>query len=363
MNRVRQAATSLSELCAVWAILAMAAPCELVAQDRVLIQSAKGSRVPVSGVVQDYTGRELVLRVKSGEPPRRYPRSEVIEVTTDCTPHHNQGRKLFDQAKISEANQEFAAALDEEDRPWVRREIFAGQVRCALWTGDYQAAASRFISIVESDPETFHYSLVPLNWTSDPPPVGIQREARNWIDPKASTISKLIGASWLLSADSSAEEAEQILKRLARESDVRIQRLAQMQMWRVKLKQSKLFDPQEIARWQEFAERLPVELRGGPYYVIGQAAKQGQDFERAARAFLWLPLVYDSDRWLAAQACFEAADSLRILGDTTQANHLFGEVVFRFGDTPWGRPAEANWKSSFPAQKKVDAPIPDPPAP
>lgn len=343
--------------------LTILASTSLIAQDRALIQQAKGSRIPVSGIVQDYTGRELVLRVKSNEPPRRYPRAEVIEVTTDYTSHHNRAQKLFAAGQIADANQEFATALDEEDRLWVRREILAGQVRCALWRGDYPTAVTRFMLIVESDPETFHYSLAPLNWTNDLPPENVKYEARNWTDPKASLASKLIGASWLVTVDENANEAEQILKRLARESDQRIQRLAQMQMWRVKLRQSKQIDPHEITRWQQFAERLPVELRGGSYFVIGQAAKRGQDFERAARAFLWLPLVYDSDRWLAAHACFEAADALGALGDQDQARSLYSEVVFRFGDTPWGRPAETAWKALRPTAQETAAPAPNPPAP
>ena len=345
------------------AVLSISGSLNLTAQDRALIQQPKGNRIPVSGLVQDYTGRELVLRHKNDEPPRRYPRAEVIEVVTDYTPHHIQGRKLYVAGKIAEANRELTAALDEENRPWVRREILAGQVKCALWKGDYLAAATRFMPIVDSDPETFHYSLIPLNWTSDPPPANVKFEARSWTDPKATTISRLIGASWLLTVDDNADEAEQILKRLSRESDVRIQRLAQMQMWRVKLKQSKQIDPQEIVRWQQFAEQLPVELRGGSYFVIGQASKNGHDFERAARAYLWLPLVYDSDRWLAAHACFEAADALTALGDTSQAGNLYSEVVFRFGDTPWGRRAETAWKALRPDKPETPAPVPNPPAP
>ncbi|WP_010588129.1 tetratricopeptide repeat protein [Schlesneria paludicola] len=363
MPATRRNSTPVSKQFIAWLGLAHFMSGSLLAQDRALIQQAKGTRIPVSGVVQDYTGRELVLRVKNNEPPRRYPRTEVIEVTTDYTSHHNQGRKLFAAGKIAEANREFTAALEEEDRPWVRREILAGQVRCALWKGDYPTAASRFMPIVESDPETFHYNLVPLNWANDLPPANVKFEARGWTDPKAPLVSKLIGASWLVTVDENADEAEQILKRLARESDQRIQRLAQMQMWRVKLRQSKQIDPHEISRWQQFAEQLPVELRGGSYFVIGQASKQGQDFERAARAFLWLPLVYDSDRWLAAHACFEAADSLSALGDHNQAGSLYSEVVFRFGDTPWGRPAETAWKALKPATREAPSPVPNPPAP
>ena len=314
-----------------------------MAQDRVLIQQPGGSRFPMSGYIEDYTGREISLRLKPNEAVRRYPRADIIEVTTEYTPHHDRGRKLFASGKIAEAREELTSALNDEDRPWVRREILASQVKCALWNGDYYAAVSRFIPIVQSDAETFHYGLAPLNWTDDQPATNLRFDSREWIGPKATPLSRLIGASWLLSVTDGAVEAEKTLKRLAREPDVRIQRLAQMQLWRIKLKGSAQLDPDEITGWEKFVEDLPVELRGGSYFVIGQAWKQRQEHEKGARAFLWLPLVYDADRWLSSRACFDAAESLSIAGDRTEAIKLYSEVVFRYGDTPWGPKAEAAW--------------------
>ena len=313
------------------------------AQDRVLIQQPGGSRFPMSGYIEDYTGREIALRIKPNEPVRRYPRADIIEVTTEYTPHHDRGRKLFASGKIAEARDEFTAALNDEDRPWVRREILASQVRCALWNGDYYTAVSRFVPIVQSDAETFHYGLAPLNWTDDQPAANLRLDARNWIGPKAAPLSQLIGASWLLSVADGTVEAQATLKKLAREPDIRIQRLAQMQLWRIKLKGSSQLDPDEITGWEKFIEDLSVELRGGSYFVIGQAWKQRKEHENGARAFLWLPLIYDADRWLSSRACFEAAQSLSNAGDRTQAVKLYSEVVFRYGDSPWGPKAEAAW--------------------
>ena len=316
-----------------------------LAQDRVLIQQPGGSRIPITGVVDDYTGRDLRFRTIAKDAVKRYPRSEVIEVTTEYTAHHDRGRKLLAAGKIAEAKVEFTAALSEEDRPWVRREILAGQVRCALWESDYASAISRFVPIVDSDAETFHYNLIPLNWTDDEPSTRLQVAAREWIAPSATPHAKLIGASWLLSTSDRSTEAEQLLKKLAREPDVRVQRLAQTQIWRTNRKGSQVIDAEEIERWQSFVEDLPVELRSGVYFVIGEAWKERRDYDRAARAFLWLPLVFDADRGLCARACFEAAESLRALGDLSQAINLYSEVVFRYGDTRWGRLAEDAWKA------------------
>lgn len=317
----------------------------LTGQDRILLQQPGGSRFPMSGYIEDYNGLELSFKTKPSEPVRKYPRSDIIEVTTEYTPHHERGRVLFASGKIAEAKTELLAALDDEDRPWVRREILATQVKCLLWSGDYYSAVPRFLAIARSDPETFHYGLVPLNWTDSLPAANLRLDARGWIGSKEPPLSRLIAASWLLTVPDAAAEAEQTLKKLARESDVRIQRLAQMQLWRVKLKREERVDPDEISRWEQFIEGLSVELRGGAYFVIGQAWKQRQEYERAARMFLWLPLVFDSDRWLSGQACFEAAESLTEAGDRTQAAPLYSEVVFRYGDTEWGKKGEAAWKA------------------
>ncbi|HEY4260139.1 MAG TPA: tetratricopeptide repeat protein, partial [Schlesneria sp.] len=133
-------------------------------QDRVIIQQPGGSRLPYSGYVDDYTGREVILRTKAGEGFKRFPREDVIQVQTAYTAHHEKGRQLLSNGKAAEAKVELTQALKEEDRGWVRREILAQLVRCALWNGNYRAAVPLFQSIVESDPETIHYGLAPLAW-------------------------------------------------------------------------------------------------------------------------------------------------------------------------------------------------------
>ena len=311
------------------------------AEDRVVIQQPGGSRLPVTGLVEDYTGRNLTIRLRVGDKLRSYPRSEVVEVQTAYTAHHDKGRQLLANGRAVEAAVELNAAVKEEDRTWVRREILALLVKCALWDGDYRAAASRFLLITESDAETFHFDVAPLAWTDDVPSGDVRLEAKSWLAAR-SPISRLFGASHLLTDPASTNEAETVLRFLSRESDVRVQRLAQMQLWRQRMK-SGAATPAELSRWEGAVEELPQELRAGGYFVLGQAYRRQQEPERAATALLWLPLVYDADRQLAARACFHAAEQIESLGDRPQATNLFSEVVFRFGDTPWGPQAEAKW--------------------
>ena len=101
----------------------------------------------------------------------------------------------------------------------------------------------------------------------------------------------------------------------------------------------------ELNRWESTIEDLPEELRSGGYFVLGQAFRRQQEPERAANALLWLPMVFDADRHLAAQACFDAAEQIESIGDTAQATNLYSEIVFRFGDTPLSERAETKWQA------------------
>lgn len=315
----------------------------LMAQDRVILQQPGGSRFPIPGIIDDYTGREVTIVVRAGEQPRRYPREDVVEVHTAYTAHHERGRQLLAKGEPAQAQPELIRSLKDENRTWVRRMILSELVRCALWTGDYLAAAPNFIAITDSDPETMHFGLAPLAWTDQLSDTRIAFEARAWITDK-SLVAQLIGASHLLFDRESNDQAETVLRRLARESNLRIQRLAQMQLWRVR-SASNIATPAELLRWEAAIDDLPEELRAGGYYVLGQSFRRQQQPERAAATLLWLPLVYDSDRYLAARACFEAAELVESFGDQAQATNLYSEVVFRFADTPLAGKAEEKWNA------------------
>ena len=313
------------------------------AEDRVVIQQPGGSRYPFLGIVEDYTGNTLTIRLRGGENRlRSFARSDVVEVQTTYSPHHDKGRHLLANGQAVEAAVELNIAVKEEDRVWVRREILALLVKCSLWDADYRTAVDRFLLITESDAETFHFGVAPLAWTDDAPRNDVRLTAKTWLAAR-SPVSKLCGASHLLSDPASSADAEATLRFLSREANSRVQRLAQLQLWRQRMK-SEAATPAELSRWEAAVDELPIELRMGGYFILGQAYRRQQELERSATALLWLPLVYDADRHLAARACFQAAEQIESLGDRPQATNLFSEVVFRFGDTPWGQQAEAKWK-------------------
>ena len=151
------------------------------AQDRFVKRTPSGSRIGVGCSIHDYTGREIVFQAKAGGPVQRVPRRDVLEVSTNYTAPHTEARTLLEAGKAKEAFAKLEEALDQERRTWVRREILATQVKCALWDGDRIAAGERFLAIVESDADTLYFPLMPLAWSEERPSDELIRAARKWL--------------------------------------------------------------------------------------------------------------------------------------------------------------------------------------
>jgi TolA-binding protein len=86
---------------------------------------------------------------------------------------------------------------------------------------------------------------------------------------------------------------------------------------------------------------MPEPLRAGPYYVLGAAEAQHQRWERAALAWMRIPILYPEHRNLAAQALFDAGRSLERLGRSEQSVQLYRELVNTYPNTAPGSQAQA----------------------
>ena len=306
-------------------------------RDRVAIR-VKNRRTPLTlfCTVVDYNGRTITLRNAAGM-LRSYPAPDVLDVRTPQTRSHVRGLLAFSRGDYKSARLSFQSAIVDERRAWVQRELRALLVRCALRTGDRREAVEQFLTLVESDPSTLHFKLIPLTWA----PTKLDRKQTAVAQARrlgTKSAARLIAASQLLFDPKWERSAESALRELRSDVDSRISRLAEVQLWRKEL-QERRPSAAEIADWRKTVGRLPVDLRAGAYYVLGQAHLRRKENERAAAALLWLPLVYDDDRQLAARACLEAADALQDVGRTSEALALFREVQSRFGDTEFAQEA------------------------
>ncbi len=290
--------------------------------------------LPLRGMVIEYTGELLTLRTGAMAAERTIPIAEVVRVETDYLPTHTRGRDFFTAGKIREAEEQFRLALEDEERPWVRRELLAGIVRCALYEDDLRRAAIAFVSIIESDPRSMYWGLIPLVWNAEATPPPTEAEARP-LQAIGSPLSTLIAASWNLERTGRrSPEAEAALQKLAAEADPTLQRLAQMQLWRVRLA-TRSVTVNEIRRWESSADDLPVSLRAGAHVLIGEAALQQQDGLKAAAEWLWIPLLHAEHRGLAAWCQLRAAEALQTAGDVGAAETLARESQHRFPDSRW----------------------------
>ena len=325
-------AAKLCAVNAVWLVL-IALPAALRAEDRVVLQPGGrfSSRITVKGRIEDYTGDHLRIQLKTGGAAKSYPAEQVIEVDTPQSPSHQRGLSLLAVDDVERAIPEFQAALGEEDRVWVRREILAQLVRCALRLADYSSAGSRFLAIVQSDPKTRHFRLIPLAWGAMPLEGGLRSEVEGWLNSE-SEVAQLLGASFLLEDSRRHGPALAMLKQLATSADRRVQVLAQTQLLRQRLSAGDV-SRVEIENWQNRIDLIPNDLRGGAYFLLGKAQLRLREYELGAAALLRLPLVYNDDVQLAARAELMAADALSRIGQTEAAAGLYREITTRFAGT------------------------------
>ncbi|MGE3316950.1 MAG: tol-pal system YbgF family protein [Planctomycetaceae bacterium] len=302
------------------------------ATDTVTLQR-EGSvgRITLRGTVRDFTGRSLEFLPGAGGGMQSFPAAEVVEVDTPRIDSHRRGIQALSAGQMDEATTAFDQALKEEQRQWVRRDILALSVRCALARGDSASAGTRFLALLQSDPETRQFELIPLTWTAAPAEGELVTQGRVWLSHSLEA-ARLLGASALLGNPQHGAEAEKELNQLATSADVRIKYLARAQQWRRSLRVPNL-PGEEIERWQARIDEMPERLRGGPIFLVGHAFLARGEKHRAAAAFLWLPMVYDLDASLAAEACIEAAGALSDIGQKNEAAMLYREAADRFPGT------------------------------
>jgi signal peptidase II len=318
---------------------------ELSAEDRIVMRTAGGSRIGMPCIILDYTGREATYQTKPGGAARRLPRREILDVATHLTPAHAEGKDLLAKGQAREAFVRLDGALEQEQRVWVRREILALQIKCALWNGDRAAAGERFLAIFDSDPETLYFRLMPLAWSEDTPTPELARTARQWMSQQENAAAVLLGASHLLTLPDQAHSAVAALKTLARSANADIQRYAQIQLWRAKTLTEDV-PRDELLRWERSFDDAGGDLGGGPRYILGLGWHRRHDDVAAAATWLWLPFVSGDDRWLAAQAAWNAGQALRRAGQHAEASAIVDEIARRYADTPYGpRAAAVNERS------------------
>lgn len=303
-----------------------------LADDRVTVRAGSGAGTAVlTGRILDASGEKV--RIQTGDEVREVAAGDVVEVQTTRSQKHTDGLKAFEAGQPADATKLLTEALAEEPRAWMRREILAALTRVDLARGDRAAALTDFLALIESDPATPDFRVIPLDWGTGPSDPAAASIARPWLRSGNSDVERLLGASILLFDPADGEAAYVALNKLATATDRRVFTLARAQMWRRTLSRGDV-PPGEIERWEDRLKEVPEPLRGGVHSLIGRAWADAGNPERAAASLLWLPLVYDADTPLAAESALLAGNALARIGRSADAVVLYREVLARFPYAP-----------------------------
>lgn len=304
-----------------------------VAQDRVTY-TPDGASKPLTalGVILDFTGEELTLRVGSGT--QRVPSQRIEKIETQYLPEHLQGQEHFRKGNTVEALTSLREALKRETRSWVDREILALIVQAELRQMDLAGAVRDFQLIVASDPTTRHWGIAPLIWSPVVVSDALRGEMQTLINSPR-TVDQLLAASLLLLDPASGNIAERKLNELSRNTNPLISGYSKAQLWRLELNSRQVSDV-TLERWRDHISRLPNELRAGPQYLLSRGYEILGDLRGAATEALWIPFVYSENEIVSSRALLDSAGYLERSGLLVESQNLYRELLIRY---PWSRDA------------------------
>lgn len=303
------------------------------AEDTVeLVRGPDGKPGPVfRGEILEIAGGKLKIRRADGrEDSVPWPR--VAQYRTTWPNGLAAADRLRDERRYADALNAYLAASQTEPRGWVKDVIKARAIACFREQPQPVRAGELFLSMYQRDPETPHFDLIPLAWIPASEAVEstdgkLRDSAQRWLAEAASPGSMLLGASWLISAGEPGR-AVVPLRSLTQNADKRVALLAEAQLWRTRLVQAQ---ESEVEVWERIPPRLPGPLRAGPYFTLGLAWQQCQQPERAALAFLRVPIEHPDQVALAAAALELAARQFDQLQWPEEAARLRRERATRFG--------------------------------
>lgn len=301
-----------------------------------LVPTAPGKPpTQVRGTIVDYSGQTLVLQTTVGQ--TSIPAAKIDSIQTDTSRNYQEGLKLLATAKSNEAVRLLTAAASAESRPWMRRQILAKLATAYYNSGRTIEAGNTFLSIVNEDPLTTHNDAMPLAWYGFPPDFERDRAARGWME-QSSPQAQMLGASWLLGT-SDRSKAIEVLNNLRRSNIPQIALLAEAQLWQTKIVTATADD---VALWQRQLDAgiLKDAAVAGPTLVTGKAWRQLDNDAKAALTLMRPPILYPTQRAVAAESLLQAGRSLERSGQTEEARRVLMEVLDEYGDQPPRQEAE-----------------------
>jgi tetratricopeptide (TPR) repeat protein len=294
----------------------------------IILASAEGARTIVkTGTVLDWTAKELRLRTALGL-EETIPAASVQEVQTHWPPSCDQARRLREAGRLDDAILAFQQAWREETRPWAKRQVLAELSSTLLEAGQIDQAGERFLNLAAGDLATRHVEMVPLPWRAMALDGAARERAAAWLAQRQQPLARLLGASWLLSTRRT--EAIATLEELQRVEGP-VAQFATIQLWRARLPTASTAEAQA---WQQALEQMPLGVQPVGWYVLGDLLARHDQPSAAARSYLKIPILFRSQRAMAADALLAAAQQLEKMQRRDQARKLYRELIRDFGHLP-----------------------------
>jgi hypothetical protein len=332
-------------------------PSLAVADDRVTVATGNDNagRRTLQGTITDFNGKELRIDTSAGQ-PLNVPAARVIEVQTTWTPAHAEGDRLLAEHKFAEALTSYREANGAENRLWAKRRIMAQVVTCYEALGQFDRAGDAFVLLMKTDDHWQYYERIPLAWSSSLTDVALAQRAKSWLAAEGLPPVQLLGASWSIAGEQRTA-ALAALRQLSASTDPRLAHLADAQVWRANVA---TVGPQELQAWEAQIERMPSNLRSGPYLVLGKGWLQ-QDARmlgpsepiqrRAAWAFLKPPILTPERPAHAVEGLTLAAGPLVKLKWDDEAHSVLRELATTYPDTQAGKAAADRFAREAGAKK------------
>ncbi len=307
----------------------------LLAEDRVILLDSQQRQISRVGEVLSFDADSLKLQTRQGR-EIEIPRERVVRVDPEQSAEHSKADDRFKERNYQAALVAYQKSIRLEKRNWLRREMLAQIIRCHSNLGDRRKAGSLFLVLCKDDQRTLHFDAIPLAWRPWQPDRQATLDATKWLNAP-SPVAKLLAASWFLST-SKRPEAIRVLEGLKRSRDSRVQQLANAQLWRTQLVTTR--KDIVLHEWPRMLQQMPIELRGGPHFVLARALAKHGASDRSILEFMRVPITYGAMYDLSAESLWQAGQQLEKAGSRTEAARIYREVIRDYPDTTFATQAQ-----------------------
>jgi hypothetical protein len=292
----------------------------ILSGDEVELSASDLGRPPVlSGVIEELAGDSVFLRLRGVL--RAIPLKDVRQLRFSRPAGYDEGLRLVQKGEWRVATEHLTAALAVESRPWVLREIRAELAGCHRSLRAWEACIEEVEEIMDTDPDSRHVLMLPLIW--DERLAVTERYVAAVAELQAkSAVRRLSAASALLSDPQHGAAAEAVLFDLRKNGRGGVVRIAELQLWRVKLGQRESLRMSDVEQWQERLGEFSRSMRGPGEFLCGRAFRQLGDLDRSAASLLWMPFAAPLDPASCRAALTEAAEVLEESGRTEDARRI-----------------------------------------